>query len=223
MKVLIKSLKRGLIPGRKMVLVVGDLYQRANGGKPFNVIPLSADLIRIAREERFLYHGAIIWQKVCKTKPSGGINGCFMGSYPAPVNGIVTLDYEYILVFKFPGPSPGVSEEIKNQSLISKEEWQQLFRGHWQIRGTRNDDHPASFPLEIPSRLIKMYSFVGETVLDPFLGSGTTTLAARQLNRSSIGIELNKESFWSVIQEKVGFYQKSIVDGCEFTMEDHLK
>lgn len=86
------------------------------------------------------------------------------------------------------------------------EEWTTYFNGHWKIPGTRNDKHPASFPLEIPKRLIKMYSFVNEVVFDPFLGSGTTSLAALLTKRNSIGSEINKKKYWPVIQENFGIY-----------------
>ena len=105
------------------------------------------------------------------------------------------MDYEYILLFKKLGNAPSVSAETQKVSALTHEEWQNLFCSHWNIPGARQDGHIAVFPEEIPKRLIKMFSFVGDTVLDPFMGSGTTGLAALELNRKFIGIELNEEYF----------------------------
>jgi site-specific DNA-methyltransferase (adenine-specific) len=105
---------------------------------------------------------------------------------------------------------------IKEKSKLSIEEWNEYFSGHWNFPGEKQDNHLAIFPEELPRRLIKMFSFVGETVLDPFLGSGTTTLAAQNLNRSSIGYEIN-ESFLPFIKEKLrikepNMFNKTIVE-----------
>jgi site-specific DNA-methyltransferase (adenine-specific) len=130
-----------------------------------------------------------------------------MGSYPYPRNGIIKLDYEFILIFKKYGDSPKVSKEIKEKSRLTEEEWSQYFTGHWNFSGEKQDKHLAMFPEELPKRLIKMFSFVEDTVLDPFLGSGTTSLAARNLDRNSIGYETN-EDFLPIIKEKLGISQK---------------
>jgi site-specific DNA-methyltransferase (adenine-specific) len=148
--------------------------------------------------------GAIIWQKVTTCNTTGGAT--IMGSFPYPRNGIIKLDYEFILIFKKLGDSPKVSREIKEKSKLSLEEWNEYFYGHWNFSGERQDKHLAMFPEELPKRLIKMFSFVGDTVLDPFLGSGTTCLAARNLKRNSIGYEINKD-FLPVIKEKLKIAQ----------------
>jgi site-specific DNA-methyltransferase (adenine-specific) len=116
-----------------------------------------------------------------------------MGSFPYPRNGIVKLDYEFILIFKKLGKPQKVSKQVKEQSKLSKEEWNQYFYGHWNFSGEKQNQHLAPFPEELPKRLIKMFSFVGDTILDPFLGSGTTSLAALSLSRNSIGYEINHE------------------------------
>jgi site-specific DNA-methyltransferase (adenine-specific) len=151
--------------------------------------------------------GAIIWQKVTTSNTSGG--GVQMGSYPYPRNGIVKIDYEFILVFKKLGDAPKPTKEQKEDSKMTAEEWNTFFAGHWNFAGARQNNHIAMFPEELPRRLIKMFSFVGETVLDPFAGSGTTSLAAKKLERNSIGYEINSE-FMPVIKEKLEVSQKDL-------------
>ncbi len=125
-----------------------------------------------------------------------------MGSFPYPRNGILKLDYEFILIFKKSGDPPKAGKEIKEKSKLTIDEWNEYFSGHWNFPGERQDKHLAVFPEELPKRLIKMFSFVGDTVLDPFLGSGTTCLAAKNLNRNSIGYEVNKD-FLPVMKSKL--------------------
>lgn len=125
-----------------------------------------------------------------------------MGSYPYPRNGIVKFDFEHILLFKKLGNAPLVNNSVRKQSVLTDEEWQRYFSSHWTFGGARQDRHIAVFPEELPKRLIKMYSFVGDTVLDPFIGSGTTALAARNLGRNSIGYEINS-NFLDYYREKV--------------------
>lgn len=157
--------------------------------------------------------GAIIWQKPTTMNTTGGAT--VMGSFPYPRNGIIKIDYEFILIFKKPGEAPSVSKKIKEQSKLSKEEWNEYFSGHWYFNGERQQGHLAMFPEELPKRLIKMFSFSGETVLDPFLGSGTTSLAAKNLNRNSIGYEINKD-FLPLIKEKLNLKDNLLLIDAEF-------
>jgi site-specific DNA-methyltransferase (adenine-specific) len=152
--------------------------------------------------------GAIIWQKQTTTNTTGGAS--LMGSFPTPRNGILSIDYEFILIFKKLGTSKTkVSKEIKEQSKMTTKEWKEYFAGHWNFGGARQDGHIAMFPEELPKRLIKMFAFKGETVLDPFMGSGTTSLAARNLERNSIGYEVNPE-FIEIAKNKLNINQADI-------------
>jgi site-specific DNA-methyltransferase (adenine-specific) len=153
--------------------------------------------------------GAIIWQKVTTCNTTGGAT--IMGSFPYPRNGIIKIDYEFILIFKKQGAPPQISKEIKEKSKLTIEQWNQYFAGHWNIPGEKQENHLAMFPEEIPHRLIKMFSFVGDIILDPFLGSGTTTLAAKNLERNSIGYEINA-GFIPVIKERLGLKEKGFFD-----------
>ena len=112
------------------------------------------------------------------------------------------LDFEYILLFKKQGNAPKPSREQKENSIMTNEEWNTYFNGHWYFPGAKQNKHLAMFPEELPHRLIKMFSFPGETVLDPFMGSGTTALAARNLNRNSVGYEINQD-FIPIIRERI--------------------
>lgn len=141
-----------------------------------------------------------------------------MGSYPYPRNGIVEIDYEFILIFKKPGQPPKVEWERKEKSKISKEKWKEYFLGHWYFNGARQNGHIAMFPVELPKRAIEMFTFVGETVLDPFLGSGTTSLAAILTNRNSIGYEINEE-FLPVIEEKINSQKYNLFKDFDFKVK----
>ena len=140
-----------------------------------------------------------------------------MGSFPYPRNGLIEIDYEFILLFKKLGKSSNnVSKEIKECSRLSNEEWRRYFTGHWNFAGEKQNGHIAMFPEELPKRLIKMFSFVGETVLDPFLGSGTTIKVAEILKRNSVGYEINK-NYLPIIKQKISINEQSHFDKeCQF-------
>jgi DNA modification methylase len=187
--------------GGRLCLNVGDQFARAAVYGRYKIIPLHAEFINQCEHIGFDFLGAIIWQKKTTMNPSGG--AVVMGSYPFPPNGIVEIDYEFILIFKKPGPSKKVSPEIKAASKLTKAEWKEYFAGHWHFGGVRQAGHEAMFPEELPRRLIKMFSFVGDTVLDPFLGSGTTVKAALDLGRNAVGYEINPE-FLEARPQKIG-------------------
>ncbi|HHI30222.1 MAG TPA: site-specific DNA-methyltransferase, partial [Candidatus Methanoperedenaceae archaeon] len=204
---------RILHKGCRLCINIGDQFARSVYYGRYKVIPIRTEIIKFCESVGFDYMGAIIWQKVTTTNTTGGAT--VMGSFPFPRNGILKIDYEFILIFKKYGNAPKVSKEIKEQSKMTKEEWNQYFTGHWNFPGEKQDKHLAMFPEELPRRLIKMFSFTGDTVLDPFLGSGTTTLAARNFGRNSIGYEIN-EDFLPVIKEKIGINQRTISQDVRF-------
>lgn len=180
---------RVLHPGCRMCINIGDQFARSVYYGRYKVIPIRTEIIKFCESAGLDYMGAIIWQKVTTCNTTGGAT--VMGSFPHPRNGIVKLDYEFILLFKKLGKAPHASREQKAASQMSTEEWNRFFTGHWTFPGVKNDRHLAPFPEELPTRLIRMFSFPGETVLDPFLGSGTTSVAALHLKRNSIGYEIN--------------------------------
>jgi modification methylase len=192
---------RVLHKGSRLCVVVGDQFARSVFYGRYKVIPIRTEIIKFCESIGFDYMGAIIWQKLTTCNTSGG--AVIMGSYPYPRNGIVKLDYEMILLFKKQGQAPPIDPEIKEKSRLSRDEWNQYFTGHWTIPGGKQHKHLAAYPEEIPFRLIRMFSFVGETVLDPFLGSGTTSLAAKKAGRNSIGFEINRKTL-SIIEQRLG-------------------
>ncbi len=191
---------RVLRPGRRLCVNIGDQFARAVVYGRYKIIPLHAEVIAQCEQIGFDYLGAIIWQKRTTMNTTGGAT--VMGSYPYPPNGIVEIDYEFILIFKKPGRSPRVSVDVKQASRLSKEEWKTYFSGHWVFGGARQVEHEAVFPPELPRRLIRMFSFVGETVLDPFAGSGTTLEQALRLGRNAVGYEINPQ-FVGLIRERL--------------------
>jgi len=208
-----KECFRVLHKGCRLCVNIGDQFARSVYYGKYKVVPIRTEIIKFCESIGFDYMGAIIWQKVTTCNTTGGAT--IMGSYPYPRNGIVKLDYEFILIFKKPGKPPTVSKKVKEESRLTREEWNTYFSGHWNFPGEKQDKHLAMFPEELPKRLIKMFSFVGETVLDPFLGSGTTSLAAKKLQRNSIGYEINEE-FLPIIKEKLGINQTTIFSDTTF-------
>lgn len=208
-----KECHRVLNKGCRLCVNIGDQFARSVYYGRYKVIPIRTEIIKFCETIGFDYMGAVIWQKVTTCNTTGGAT--IMGSFPFPRNGILKIDYEFILIFKKHGVAQRVSKEIKETSKMTIEEWNQFFTGHWNIPGEKQDKHLAMFPEEVPRRLIKMFSFVNDTVLDPFLGSGTTSLAAKKLNRNSIGYEISAE-FLPLIKEKLDLEQQMIFEESDF-------
>ncbi|MEO5360357.1 MAG: site-specific DNA-methyltransferase [Nitrospirota bacterium] len=208
---------RVLHEGCRLCINIGDQFARAAYYGRYKVIPIRTEIIKFCECASMDYMGAIIWQKVTTCNTSGGAT--IMGSFPYPRNGIIKLDYEFILIFKKHGDAPPVSKEIKEQSALTKEQWNEYFSGHWHFPGDKQTKHIATFPQELPARLIKMFTFVGETVLDPFLGSGTTSLAAQNLNRNSAGYEINAE-YIPLIKDKLAIGQ-DLYSNATYTIENY--
>ena len=200
---------RVLADGCRLCFNIGDQFARSVYYGRYKVIPIRTEIIRFCEAIGMDYMGAIIWQKTTTMNTSGG--GAVMGSFPFPRNGILKMDYEFILLFKKLGSAPKPTPQQKAASAMTREEWSQYFSSHWNFNGVKQMDHLAMFPEELPKRLIKMFSFVGETVLDPFAGSGTTSLAAQHLGRNSIGYEINRD-FAPIIREKLCADQTELYD-----------
>ncbi|MDL1957640.1 MAG: site-specific DNA-methyltransferase, partial [Candidatus Desulfofervidus auxilii] len=130
-----KECYRVLKPGRRLAINIGDQFARSIIYGRYKIIPLHAEFIAQCEDIGFDFMGSIIWQKKTTMNTTGGAN--VMGSYPYPPNGMIEIDYEFILIFKKPGKSGRISKEIKEKSKLTKEEWKEYFYGHWYFGGAR--------------------------------------------------------------------------------------
>ncbi len=186
-----KEVYRVLVPGGRLVVVVGDvLLPRRKHGRHM-VIPLHADIQRSCMKMGFENLAPIIWYKIGNVNREVPGSGGFLGK-PYQPNAVIKNDIEYILMFRKPGYRK-VSRLRMKLSVIPENKFKEWFVQVWQIPGASTKEHPAPFPLELAERLIRMFSFVGDTVLDPFVGTGTTMIAAAKSGRDSIGIEIDPE------------------------------
>ncbi len=193
---------RILVPGGRIACVVGDVcISRRKGGR-HHVLPLSADIQVRARKLGFDNLTPIRWQKIANIRLEASRSSRFLGKPNLP-NGIVKNDLEHILLMRKPGgyrrPTPA---QVKG-SFISTDDYAKWFSPVWtDVNGQLRTAHPAPFPMEVPRRLIRMFSFVGDTVVDPFGGTGTTAVAAVETGRSSITVEIDP-GYVDLIEERL--------------------
>ncbi len=188
---------KSLVPGGRLCIVVGDVcLPRRKGGRHL-VMPLHADIVTKCRQAGFDYLTPILWYKIANAVTEVEGNGSAFLGKPYEPNAIIKNDVEYILLFRKPGAYRNPSLEQRLLSLIDKPDHASWFRSIWtDLPGaTTRDGHPAPYPVALAYRLIRMFSFVGDIVLDPFVGSGSTTEAAIQAYRSSIGFEIEAAYF----------------------------
>ena len=144
------------------------------------------------------------------------------GSYPYPPNMLSTYPYEWIIVFSKEGKRKPVEKSVKESSELTHEEWTTwVCNSIWEMppASAKREGHPAPFPEELPRRIIKIHTFVGDTVLDPFSGSGTTSKVAKELGRNSIAYEINKEYF-ETFKKKVEWNQKGLNESHKYELID---
>lgn len=187
---------RALVPGGRLVCVVGDVCRsrRQNDGR-HTVVPLHASIQEHCRRIGFDNLAPIIWYKIANAAYEVENGSTFLGK-PYEPNAVIKNDIEFILMQRKPGGyrSPAVATRVL--SLISAANYKKWFQQIWSgLPGVSTKAHPAPYPPELAERLIRMFSFVGDTVLDPFLGTGTTSLAAARWGRNSIGVEVDPHYF----------------------------
>jgi len=187
-----RHIYRVLVPGGRLVCVVGDVcVARRNFGRHL-VFPLHADICVICRRIGFDNLNPIIWHKIANASYEVENGSKFLGK-PYEPNAIIKNDMEFILMQRKPGGYRQPTNEQRDASRIEKESFDRWFQQIWNITGASTKKHPAPYPLELATRLVRMFSFTGDTVLDPFCGSGTTMVAALRSGRNSIGIEIDSE------------------------------
>ncbi len=187
---------RALVPGGRLVCVVGDvcLSRRQNDGR-HTVVPLHASIQEHCRRIGFDNLAPIIWYKIANAAYEVENGSTFLGK-PYEPNAVIKNDVEYVLMQRKPGGYRSPSLPTRVLSLISAENYQKWFQQIWSgLPGVSTRAHPAPYPLELAERLIRMFSFAGDTVLDPFLGTGTTSLAAARWGRNSVGVEVDPHYF----------------------------
>ena len=185
-----------LVPGGRLVVVVGDvcLSRRRNNGR-HTVVPLHASIQESCRRIGFDNLAPIIWHKIANAVYEVDGAGGFLGK-PYEPNGVVKNDIEFILMQRKPGGYRSPTLPTRLLSLISSENHKTWFQQIWTgVTGASTKEHPAPYPLELADRIVRMFSFAGDTVLDPFLGTGTTSAAAARWGRNSIGVELDPHYF----------------------------
>ena len=208
---------RILEPQCRMVINIGDQYLRTSEFGRYRILSIASKIITDCLELGFDFLGDIVWQKISTTNTTGGCT--LMGSIYYPRNGLITYDYEHILIFKkYQGKCKrNVDPIIKEMSKIPLSEWKKWFTGHWKFPGVVQKEHIAMFPEELPYRIIRMFSYIGDTVLDPFLGSGTTLKVAKSLFRQGIGYELN-EGYKKIVDNKVKTSKPGLFRDYQFLM-----
>lgn len=181
---------RILIPGGRLVCIVGDVCMSRRQHGRHRVMPLHADICVQCRKVGFDNLNPIIWYKISNAKFEANKGSKFLGR-PYEPNAIIKNDIEYILMQRKPGGYRKPSDLQRRLSRIKKDDFNKWFRQIWNLTGASTSKHPAPFPLELAQRLVQMFSFEGDTVLDPFCGTGTTSIAAVKSNRNSIGIDID--------------------------------
>lgn len=185
---------RVLVPGGRLVCIVGDVcVSRRRFGRHL-VFPLHSDICVMCRKIGFDNLNPIIWHKIANASYEVPNGSKFLGK-PYEPNAIIKNDIEFILMQRKPGGYRNPTEKQRKLSKIDKNDFDNWFQQIWNIPGASTRHHPAPFPLELASRLIRMFSFYGDTVLDPFCGAGTTMIAALRYNRNSIGIEIDPQYY----------------------------
>jgi DNA modification methylase len=205
-----KEVARTLLPDGKIALNIGNIYYSELGEKrrtTANLSLLTWQQLNSIRSLRFM--GTIYWQKT--TSRAGAV---LFGSYPYPTNFMISNAVEPVHVFRKVGRRQ-VPKEIKERSRVTPEEFRKFRNAIWNDINGVEDKHCAAYPVELPARLIKMLSYVEDWILDPFLGSGTTTRAARDSGRNSVGIELNP-NYLARIEEKAGVNQGEMLTRTRF-------
>ncbi len=184
-----------LVPGGRLCIVVGDICLSRRKAGRHSVVPLHADISRQCTDFGFDYLSPILWYKIANAATEVEGNGSAFLGKPYEPNAVIKNDVEYILIFRKPGAYRAPTAEQRLLSIIERDDHDRWFRQVWtDVPGQmRLKGHPAPYPKELAFRLVSMFSFVGDLVLDPFWGTGTTTAAAMDAYRCSVGYEIEPQ------------------------------
>jgi modification methylase len=185
---------RLLVPGGRICCVVGDICVPRKRSGRHHVVPLHADILVTARKLGLDCLTPILWFKIANGAREAAGNGAGFYGKPYQPGAVVKNDFEYILFFRKPGAYRSPSAAQKALSMLTRDEMKAWLRTAWtDVRGeSTKNGHPAPFPAEVAERLIRLFSFAGDTVLDPFIGTGSTSVAAVHAGRNSIGIDIER-------------------------------
>lgn len=190
-----------LWPGARVVVNVTNMKSRAEQDGGVFIWPVAFDVCTAVQAAGFTLYDEVVWLKQDANSGYAGDRPLF-GSYPyPPTPRMQNSIFEMLYVFTKAGTRPKATEYQRSASAISLEDWRTWTNGVWRIASDRNDRHPATFPLRLADRLVRLYSFVDDTVVDPFAGSGTTVVAAEHADRIGIGYEIN-EQFFAAVHER---------------------
>ena len=206
---------RVLIPDGKLVINIMPIFLSGKNSQFKRRVTKTvlSDLEKFFESLGNMYfHSLYIWDKRKFARFSS------FGSYPYPTNLYSTFPYEWIIVFAKAGKRPPLDKKRKEESKITRDEWLKwCVNSIWEVQpaSASTEGHPAPFPEELPRRIIKLYSFVGDTILDPFLGSGTTMKVAKELKRNSVGYEINPK-YLPIIKKKIGYGEQLLDENIEY-------
>jgi len=212
-----KHCYRALVPGGRLIVNVGDvcLSRKKNNGR-HTVVPLHATIQEHCKRIGFDNLAPIIWHKIANANYEVSGGGGFLGK-PYEPNAVIKNDIEFVLMQRKPGGYRSPSTRERLLSVISADNYQTWFRQIWSdLPGASTSKHPAPYPVEFAERLVRMFSFVGDTVLDPFMGTGSTNIACARWGRNSIGIEVDPKYFemarHRIADQSVDLYTGSTVN-----------
>ena len=212
-----KECCRILVPGGRLVCIVGDVcLSRREHGRHV-VVPLHADIAVTCRRIGLDNLNPIIWHKISNANYEVSNGTKFLGK-PYEPNAIIKNDIEFILMQRKPGGYRQPTMAQRRLSMIDKKDYNKWFQQFWTITGASTKEHPAPFPFELAYRLVRMFSFHGDIVLDPFCGTGTTMLAAAKAERNSIGVEVDPHycqmAMKRLVQEAGTLFSKADIKMC---------
>jgi DNA modification methylase len=215
---------RVLVPGGRLVCVVGDvcLSRRKNEGR-HTVVPLHASIQEHCRRIGYDNLATIIWHKIANAVYEASGNGAGFLGKPYEPNAVIKNDFEFILMERKPGGYRKPTVATRVLSVISDENHKHWFQSIWSgVTGASTREHPAPYPEELAERLIRMFSFVGDTVLDPFMGTGTTSVSAAKWGRNSIGVEIDPHYF-EMAEKRIRNATGSLFSHARVTAEVKMK